>query len=75
MEEGWGMGLFRDDDVVDFEAVLSRGVVWPAYTDEYGVLIIDVDYEVEILVDEAIVDGYIYPAWVDDDGQLRIELD
>ncbi|WP_042428057.1 hypothetical protein [Streptacidiphilus anmyonensis] len=71
------MGWFSNDepDVVDFEAVIARGVVWPAYTDENGVLVIDVDYDVEVLVDEAIVDGFIYPAWVDEWGQLRIDMD
>ena len=70
------MGWFSNDepDVV-FDAVLSRGVVWPAYTDEDGVLFIDVDYEVSIVVDEAMVGDMIYPAWVDDDGRLRIDLD
>ena len=71
------MGWFSNDgpNIVDFDAVLSGGVIWPAYTDEHGVLFIDVDYDVSIVVDEVLIGDMIYPAWVDDDGQLRIEFD
>lgn len=71
------MGWFRGDPpVVDFEAVMDTdGLTWRAFTDENGVLVIDTDAEVEVFVNRAVVGGYVYPAWVDDDGRLIIELD
>ncbi|MEV0185844.1 hypothetical protein AB0I54_42250 [Streptomyces sp. NPDC050625] len=71
------MGFFRSDPpVVQFEAVIDTdGMTWQAYTDENGVLVIDTAADVEVFVNRAIVDGCVYPAWVDDYGQLVIELD
>jgi hypothetical protein len=61
---------------VEFDAVIDHdGVTWQAYTDDDGVLIIDVDADVEVFVNRAVVGGYVYPAWVDDYGRLVIELD
>ncbi|MFI6254300.1 hypothetical protein [Streptomyces sp. NPDC051016] len=61
---------------VDFDAVIDHdGVVWQAFTDENGVLVIDVDADVIVYVNRAVVGGLVYPAWVDDDGRLVIELD
>jgi hypothetical protein len=72
------MGWFTRDEVpvYEFESVISDdGTIWPAFTDDNGVLWIDVDYEVEITVDRVIIQGVIYPAWVDDNGCLRVEVD
>ena len=73
------MGLFSRRDeipVYEFESVVADdGSIWPAFTDDNGVLWIDVDYEVDIVVRQAIVDGVLYPAWIDDDGRLRIQID
>jgi len=72
------MGLFSRDEpsVYEFESVVADdGTIWPAFTDDNGVLWIDVDYEVDIVVKQAIVDGVLYPAWIDDDGRLRIRID
>ncbi|MGW2964969.1 hypothetical protein ACWDGI_41890 [Streptomyces sp. NPDC001220] len=61
---------------VEFDAVIDHdGVVWQAFTDEDGVLFIDVDADVIVYVNRAIVGGLVYPAWVDGDGRLVIELD
>jgi hypothetical protein len=62
--------VWFDDEVVD-----KHGVVWPAYTDDDGVLWIDVDFDVVVVVTGAVVDGYVYEAWVEDDGTLQINLD
>ncbi|WP_162469988.1 hypothetical protein [Streptomyces adustus] len=50
-------------------------MVWQAFTDDDGVLVIDVAADVVVYVNRAIVDGLVYPAWVDDYGRLVIELD
>jgi len=68
------MGLFGPDRV-EVEYVLSRGVIWPVAFDRAHRVFIDVDYDVDVVIDEACVGGWIYPAWVDDDGQLRIQTD
>ncbi|MFI1926279.1 hypothetical protein [Streptomyces sp. NPDC020377] len=38
-------------------------------------LVIDVDADVEVWVNHAVVGGYVYPAWVDDYRRLVIDLD
>ncbi|MGW1534455.1 hypothetical protein [Streptomyces aureus] len=60
---------------VEFDAVIDHdGVVWQAFTDDNGVLVIDVGADVIVYVNRAIVGGLVYPAWVDDFGRLVIEL-
>jgi hypothetical protein len=54
------------DQVMD-----TSGYTWQATYDEDGRVLT----EVPVIVDRAIVDGYVYPAYVDDDGYLIVELD
>ncbi|MGG7568972.1 hypothetical protein [Streptomyces sirii] len=60
---------------VEFESVIADGVIYPAVTDDAGVLWIDDEDNYEVVVDHAIVDGVIYPAEVDEYGRLLIYLD
>lgn len=71
------MGWFTRDEPegVVFDEVIADGVIWPAYTDDDGVLFIDVEEDVEVVVDGAIVGGVIYDAWVDDYGRILIDLE
>ncbi|MFJ8546314.1 hypothetical protein ACIRFH_30810 [Streptomyces sp. NPDC093586] len=72
------MGWFTRDEpeeVVFEEVVDTDGTIWPAFTDDDGVLWIDVDYEVEVTVNGAIVDGQIRGAEVDDHGRIWIDYD
>lgn len=54
------------DQVMD-----TSGYTWRATYDEDGRVLT----EVPVIVDRAIVDGYVYPAYVDDNGYLIVELD
>ena len=56
---------------VDFESVIADGVIYPAFTDDDGVLWIDDEDDYEVVVDHAVVDGVIYEAEVDGDGRLH----
>ena len=72
------MGWFTRDEpeeVVFDEVIDTDGTIWPAYTDDDGVLWIDVDYEVEVTVNRAIVDGQIRGAEVDEYGRIWIDYD
>ena len=61
---------------VEFDSVIADGVIYPAFTDDDGVLWIDDDEDdYEVVVDHAIVDGVIYEAEVDEYGRLLIYLD
>ncbi|UDM05568.1 hypothetical protein [Streptomyces longhuiensis] len=60
---------------VEFESVIADGVIYPAVTDDDGVLWIDDEGDFEVVVDHAVVDGVIYEAHVDEDGRLLIYLD
>ncbi|MFI0515819.1 hypothetical protein ACH3Y9_40560 [Streptomyces sp. WSLK1-5] len=67
------MGLFsRDPQPVIVDQVIDvDGYTWQTTYDEDGRVLT----EVSVVVDRAIVDGFVYPAYVDDDGYLIIELD
>ncbi|WP_405675465.1 hypothetical protein OG848_47565 (plasmid) [Streptomyces canus] len=67
------MGLFsRDPELVIVDQVIDvDGYTWQTTYDDAGRVLTDVS----VVVDRAIVDGYVYPAYVDDDGYLIIELD
>ncbi|MET9396069.1 hypothetical protein [Kitasatospora sp. NPDC002965] len=70
---GW---LWDSTDGPEFEAVVSDWVVYDAYTDEHGIVLLDDDYgDIRIVIDGAVVDGYIYPAQVDHHGRIWIDLD
>lgn len=72
------MGWFTRDEPEEivFEQVIDTdGTIWPAFTDDDGVLWIDVDYDVEVTVNRAIVDGQIREAEVDDHGRIWIDYD
>jgi hypothetical protein len=60
---------------VEFESVIADGVIYPAFTDDNGVLWIDDEEDYEVVVDHAVVDGVIYEAEVDEYGRLQIYLD
>lgn len=49
----------------------ASGYTWRATYDEAGRMLT----EVPVVVDRAIVDGYVYPAYVDDNGYLIVEMD
>ncbi|MFD8078187.1 hypothetical protein ACFV3E_36670 [Streptomyces sp. NPDC059718] len=70
---GW---FFPDDGPVGFDAVMDvNGYTWQAFTDPDGVLVIQsTDPDLEVFVDRAIVDGHVYPAWVDADSRLMVDL-
>ncbi|MFD4977632.1 hypothetical protein [Streptomyces sp. NPDC058424] len=66
------MGWFSKDDSVRVDAVMDTdGFTWRASYDEAGRVLT----EVPVVVDRAIVDGFVYPAYVDDAGYLIVELD
>ncbi|MFF9607617.1 hypothetical protein ACF1GY_36045 [Streptomyces sp. NPDC014684] len=72
------MGWFTRDEpeeVVFEEVVDTDGMIWPAFTDDDGVLWIDVDYDVEVTINGAIVDGQIRGAEVDEHGRIWIDYD
>ncbi|MFJ1561577.1 hypothetical protein [Streptomyces mirabilis] len=72
------MGWFTRDEpeeIVFDEVIDTDDTIWPAYTDDDGVLWIDVDYDVEVTVNRAIVDGQIRWAKVDDNGRIWIDYD
>ena len=60
---------------VEFESVIADGVIYPAFTDDDGVLWIDDEEDYEVVVDHAVVEGVIYEAEVDQYGRLLIYLD
>jgi hypothetical protein len=60
---------------VEFDSVIADGVIYPAFTDDAGVLWIDDEADYEVVVDHAVVDGVIYEAEVDEYGRLLIYLD
>ncbi|KFG06958.1 hypothetical protein [Streptomyces scabiei] len=60
---------------VEFDSVIADGVLYPAFTDDDGVLWIDDEEDFEVVVDHAVVDGVIYEAEVDEYGRLLIYLD
>jgi hypothetical protein len=60
---------------VEFDSVIAGGVIYPAVTDDNGVLWIDDEDDYEVVVDHAVVDGVIYEAEVDEYGRLLIYLD
>lgn len=67
------MGWFSGDPgpVIVDQVMDSSGFTWRTTYDEDGRVLT----EVPVVVDRAIVDGYVYPAYVDDDGYLIVELD
>ncbi|MFJ9729263.1 hypothetical protein ACIRP3_41625 [Streptomyces sp. NPDC101209] len=67
------MGLFsRDPQPVIVDQVIDvDGYTWQTTYDEDGRVLT----EVSVVVDRAIVDGFVCPAYVDDDGYLIVELD
>ncbi|MGW2770565.1 hypothetical protein [Streptomyces sp. NPDC001275] len=66
------MGWFSRDDSVRVDAVMDTdGFTWRASYDEVGRVLT----EVPVVVDRAIVDGFVYPAYVDGAGYLIVELD
>ncbi|MBT2396451.1 hypothetical protein [Streptomyces sp. ISL-100] len=71
------MGWFtrHEPKGVMFDSVIADGVIGPTYTDDDGVLCIDADDDLEVIVDGAIVDGTIYDAWVEDNGRIVIDLE
>lgn len=71
------MGWFtREPDEVVFDEVIDTDdTIWPAFTDDRGVLWIDVDYDIEVVIDRAIVDGQIRVAEVDEHGRIWISYD
>ncbi|MDH6544001.1 hypothetical protein [Streptomyces sp. SPB4] len=50
-------------------------MIYPAFTDDDGVLWIDDEDDFEVVVDHAIVDGVIYKVEADEYGRLLICLD
>jgi hypothetical protein len=58
------------DEVVDEE-----GTRWPVDYDDRGRVFLDVDDDVEVVIDGAIVDGEVYEAYVDRRGRLQIVFD
>ncbi|MCX4971005.1 hypothetical protein OHA98_41055 [Streptomyces sp. NBC_00654] len=70
------MGFWTRDEpeaVVFDEVIDTDGQIWPAFTDDAGVLWIDVEEDVEVTIDRAIVDGQIRGAEVDDHGRIWID--
>ncbi|MDQ0808748.1 hypothetical protein QFZ63_000462 [Streptomyces sp. B3I7] len=66
------MGWFGGPDPVVVDAVMdTSGFTWRATFDEDGRVLT----EVPVVVDRAIVDGYVYPAYVDGAGFLIVEMD
>ncbi|MCT9114064.1 hypothetical protein ACFWD7_33370 [Streptomyces mirabilis] len=60
--------------MIEFDAVIdTEGYTWQATTDENGVLWLVADETVEVVINRAVVGGYVYPAYVNDAGQLIIE--
>ncbi|MFK4227910.1 hypothetical protein [Streptomyces sp. NPDC019890] len=55
--------------------VNTDGTIWSAFTGDDGVLWIDVEDDVEVVVNGAIVDGQIRGAEVDDHGRIWIDYD
>ncbi|MCZ0983770.1 hypothetical protein O1L60_44195 [Streptomyces diastatochromogenes] len=74
---GWGEAREQQGGAmaVEFDSVIADGVIYPAFTDDDGVLWIDDEDDYEVVVDHAIVDGVIYEAEVDEYGRLLIYLD
>ncbi|MFI6986698.1 hypothetical protein ACIBSV_50320 [Embleya sp. NPDC050154] len=67
---GW-FGRFKGDFC--FEEVVGEGVIWPAYTDDDGVVFLDVDEDVEVVIDGVVLGDEIYDAYIDDRGRLRLD--
>ncbi|MFJ8747439.1 transposase family protein [Embleya sp. NPDC127516] len=44
-----------------------------AYTDDDGVVFLDVDEDVEVVIDGVVLDGEIYDAYIDERGRLRLD--
>ncbi|MXM64765.1 hypothetical protein GR925_15250 [Streptomyces sp. HUCO-GS316] len=66
------MGWFRGPDPVEVDAVMdTSGYTWKATFDEDGRVLT----EVPVVVDRAIVDGYVYAAYVDEAGYRIVEMD
>ncbi|WP_331769033.1 hypothetical protein OG948_34850 (plasmid) [Embleya sp. NBC_00888] len=51
-------GRYRGDFY--FEEVVGESVIRPAYTDDDGVLFLDVDEDVEVVIDGVVPDGEIH---------------
>ncbi|MFE2587306.1 hypothetical protein [Streptomyces sp. NPDC059378] len=65
------MGWFSSDSV-RVDAVMDiDGFTWRTTYDDAGRVLTDVP----VVVDRAIVDGYVYPAYVDGGGYLIVEMD
>jgi hypothetical protein len=67
---GW-FGRYRGDFY--FEEVVGEAVIWPAWTDDDGVVFLDVDEDVEVEIDGVVIDGEIYDAYIDNRGRLRLD--
>ncbi|MFJ8745781.1 hypothetical protein ACIRL2_41290 [Embleya sp. NPDC127516] len=67
---GW-FGRYRGDFY--FEEVVGEGVIWPAYTDDDGVVFLDVDEDVEVVIDGVVLGDEIYDAYIDERGRLRLD--
>ncbi|MFF2951468.1 hypothetical protein ACFVVU_09005 [Kitasatospora sp. NPDC057965] len=61
--EGAGTGWFWDSPEIEVEGVVADHVVYDVAFDEYNRVFIDPDHgNIEVYVDGAVVDRYIYPA-------------
>lgn len=65
------MGWFSSDSVRVDSVMDIDGFTWRTTYDDAGHVLT----EVPVVVDRAIVDGVVYPAYVDDAGYLIVELD
>ncbi|MFD7412152.1 hypothetical protein [Kitasatospora purpeofusca] len=70
------MGWFWDSPEVKVEGVVSDYVVYGVVFDEYNRVFIDPDHgDIVVRIDGAVVDGHLYPAHVDSNGRLQVDLD
>ncbi|WP_327075567.1 hypothetical protein OG196_43335 (plasmid) [Kitasatospora purpeofusca] len=70
------MGWFWDSPEIEVEGVVSDYVVYDVVFDEYNRVFIDPDHgDIVVRIDGAVVDGYLYPAYVDGNGRLQVDLD
>lgn len=65
------VGWFSRGPVIVDAVMDSSGYTWQCTWDDDGRILT----EVPVVVDRAIVDGYVYPAYVDDGGFLVVEMD
>lgn len=55
-----------------FDAVVAGNVIFPAFTDEDGVVWLDVDEDIEVIIDGVVIGDEIWDAYVDDDGRVYL---